>query len=123
MSRPQTRERAGRTARQTRNDFTFGTEPTKSYVPRNWRERLCAPLNFYRKHVPELGATDADGMAKGRCPLCADRSGTLTIRVTHPRGHWHCDASCSEGDMIAFAQRLLGLTFSEAVRELMGART
>lgn len=118
---PLTRKRPAATGRGIhRKDFTFGSKPsTASRLPRDWRERLGAPEAFYREHVPGLGPTDSTGHASGKCPLCADRSGVLTVHAADPRGRWTCDAACGSGDAITFAQRLLALSFAEAVRLLL----
>ena len=113
-------------SRAHRNDFDFGSKPTASSprlpashrLPANWRARLRSGAEFFRAHVPELSATDSTGHATGRCPLCADRSGTFRVQMTNHRGPWSCDA-CGHGDAIAFAMRLLGVAFAEAVRRLI----
>lgn len=117
----QRQERPGRTGRGTRTDFSYDKSST-SRVPSNFREHLCAPQDFYRKHIPGLSLSDSSRIASGTCPLCSDRAGTLRIHVTDPRGHWICSIACGHGDMIAFAQRLLGLDFPNAVRMLMRVR-
>jgi hypothetical protein len=119
MNAPQNRQRADKTSRTNRSSISFGNKPPTSYMPRNWRDRLRLPLDYYRQHVANLSAPDSTGMATGDCPLCADRGGTFVANVGHPRGHWRCDAGCGEGDMIAFAQRMFGLTFQQAVRSLI----
>lgn len=87
-------------------------------LPRNWREMLPVPAEYYSQHVNKLRGNDA--WAQGLCPFHHDRNPSLSINLSS--GGWICFAGCGKGDMINFQQRLTGSNFKEAVFELLEAR-
>lgn len=91
-------------------------EPT---LPKNWREWLPKPSAYYSARVPDLGGTSPTGWAQGTCPFHDDRGASLSVHLDSARGHWRCAASCGGGDLLGFHQRLTGLPFKEAVRDLV----
>jgi hypothetical protein len=124
MNTTQKRQPRGATRGVCRSSLEFGKPSARTpRLPADWRSKLCLPLDYYREHVPGLSEPDEGGMATGQCPLCSDRGGTLTVHVVNPRGTWICSASCGRGDMIEFAQRMFGLTFQQAVRDLIEVQT
>ena len=124
MSVLQKRLRPAGTGRGCRKSISFGKPNASSHrLPAHWRDRLCLPLDFYRQHIPGLREPDEAWMVTGQCPLCADRGGTFKAHVANPRGPWCCSAACGYGDLIGFAQRLMGADFTTAVRALIEART
>jgi len=119
MSSPQTRQRPGRTGRGCRNTFEFG-KPTTVHLPSNWRDRLPDPDLYYRGHVIGLSQLDATGWVHGACPLHDDCNESLSIHVADKRGGWRCTGGCGAGDMVAFHERLREMSFTAAVRDLLG---
>ncbi len=119
MSRPQTRQRPGRTGRGCRNSLEYG-KPTTPRLTQNWRDRLPDPAIYYAAHVAKLSRANATGWAQGTCPLHNDHNASLSVHVTDPRGGWRCFAGCGGGDLVGFHMLLRGLDFTAAVRELIG---
>jgi hypothetical protein len=91
-------------------------------VPDHWRARLPDPATYYAGRVAKLGKPNGEGWAQGRCPLHEDRHESLSVHLAGSRGCWKCFAGCGAGDMVAFHMRLRGLSFVDAVRELVGVR-
>lgn len=89
-------------------------------LPRNWRDRLPDPATYYGARVDKLGKANVEGWAQGRCPFHEDRHESLSVHLTHPAGGWKCFSGCGKGDMVSFHQRLTGLGFADAVRDLVG---
>ena len=89
-------------------------------LPNDWRDRLPDPARYFARHVAGLGKPNADGWAQGRCPLHEDRHDSLSVHVAAGRGGWRCFAGCGTGDLVAFHERLHGLDFAAAVRDLIG---
>ena len=89
-------------------------------LPGRWRQRLPEPDTYYRQAVPSLGRARSDGWAQGLCPFHDDRTPSLSVNLDGRRGGWICFAGCGKGDLVGFHMRLKGLTFREAVRELVG---
>lgn len=97
----------------------YGSKPV-SRIPDNWRDRLPDPATYYGQHVAKLGESKGNGYAVGLCPFHNDHSPSFGVKLTDTRGHWCCYAGCGKGDMVAFHQRLTGLEFRAAVRDLIG---
>lgn len=96
------------------------SDDTAPRLPNNWREQLPSPAHYYGLVVLNLGVPNALGHARGRCPFHSDEANSLTLHVGNSRGTWRCDAGCGGGDLIGFHQRLTGLAFKHAVRDLWG---
>jgi hypothetical protein len=86
----------------------------------------CGPLPVdAARAVPILTLLERYGIAcrrvgrehVGRCPFGNHRRPHLTVNVQ--KGLWHCWPCDLGGDGIAFVQRLKGLEFAGAVRELV----
>ncbi len=90
-------------------------------LPGNWRDRLPDPATYYGHHVEKLTKPNSAGYSQGRCPFHNDHNASLSVHVTS-RGLWKCFASCGGGDMVGFHQRITGLPFADAVRDLIGPR-
>jgi len=90
-------------------------------LPDDWRNRLPDPRSYYRKRVAKLGKAQLSGWAQGQCPFHEDRNASLSVNLSH--GGWMCFAGCDSGDLVSFHMRLAGLSFKEAVRELLGLRS
>lgn len=94
------------------------SNPTRT--PDNWRERLPDPATYYGHHVAQLGAPNGNGYAVGICPFHDDHNPSFGVKLTSGRGYWCCYAGCGNGDVVEFHQRLTGLDFNAAVRDLIG---
>ena len=90
-------------------------------IPSNWRERMPDPATYYAQRVAKLGKPNGNGYAVGLCPFHDDHSPSFGVKLTSSRGHWCCYSGCGKGDMVEFHQRLTGLDFQAAVRDLLGA--
>jgi DNA primase len=88
-----------------------------SHLPYNWRERLPQPFRYYSTHIKKLGPAGGSGIAQGKCPLHADKGTSLSVNLN--TGHWHC-RHCGAGVMTVFHQRLTGMTWTDAVSDLIG---
>lgn len=125
MSAHQTRQRRADTRRcdyAKQNELTrqlYGTR-RRAYLPADWRQRLPEPASYYRQHVQKLTGPNATGWAQGRCPFHDDKNASLSVHVVGERGNWRCFAGCGGGDLVGFHQRLTGLDFRAAVRDLIG---
>ena len=95
----------------------------ESAIPSNWRDRLPDPAIYYAAHVGKLTRANGTGWAQGVCPFHDDHSASLSVHVADPRGGWRCFAGCGGGDLVSFHERLCGLDFKAAVRELVGVRS
>lgn len=89
-------------------------------LPRNWRERLPCPADYYSARVAKLGKANAEGWAQGRCPLHDDRHESLSVSLV--RGGWRCFAGCGKGDLVSFHERLTGKAFKDAMCDLLEVR-
>ncbi len=98
----------------------YGSKPA-SRIPDNWRDRLPDPAIYYAQYVAKLGKANTNGWAQGVCPFHEDHNASLSVHVADARGGWRCFASCGGGDLVSFHQRLTGLDFKAAVRELIGS--
>lgn len=88
-------------------------------LPCDWQDRLPDPGSYYRRHVDELGRASSAGWAQGLCPFHDDHHPSLSVCVTG-RGQWQCHACGTHGDLVAFHERITGLAFVPAVRDLLG---
>ena len=88
-------------------------------LPSNWRERLPDPEAYYRKRIDKLGHRHGNGWTQGRCPFHEDGTASLSVHLDSPRGGFRCFAGCGHGDLLAFHMRLTGLSFADAVRDLV----
>lgn len=98
-------------------------KPRADYLPDNWRSRLPDPVAYYPRHVHKLGKPNATGWGQGKCPFHDDREASLSVHLSGERGGWKCFAGCGHGDLVNFHQRLSGLPFKAAVRDLLGLPT
>jgi len=109
----------GATAWKTLYQHSHSTTRT---LPRDWRERLPAPANYYPAALPDLGKPNATGWAQARCPLHDDKYASLSVNVATERGGFSCFGCGAKGDMLSFHQQRTGLDFRAALRELLGLR-
>lgn len=92
-------------------------------LPGRWRHRLPEPEVYYRQHVTGLGRARDDGWAHGLCPFHDDHTPSLGVNLQGRRGGWICFAGCGKGDLVAFHMSRTGLSFRDAVCDLVeGAR-
>lgn len=114
-------EYAGNADCMARLSQLYGTSKPSAHLPKSWRDRLPDPASYYRQHLECLGQPNADGFAKARCPFHDDHHPSLSVCL-QGRGHWQCYAGdgCGHGDMVAFHMKRTGLTFKQAVRDLIG---
>lgn len=87
-------------------------------LPRNWRERLPLPSDYYVSVLPDLGAPNGSGNATATCPLHSDIRRSLVVNLTGAKGLWRC-ACCGRGDLVAFHMKRANLEFGPAVRDLI----
>jgi len=90
-------------------------------LPGNWRDRLPDPPTYYGHYVEKLTKPNSAGYSQGCCPFHDDHNASLSVHATG-RGLWKCFASCGSGDIVDFHQRITGLPFADAVRDLIGLR-
>lgn len=86
----------------------------------DWRALLPEPEQYYAQCVHRLGHPNVQGWALACCPFHEDNTPSLGVNLCH--GGWRCHAGCGRGDMVTFHQRLVGLSFVDAVRDLIGLR-
>jgi hypothetical protein len=97
-------------------------DPHSDYLPDNWRARTPDPASYYQQHVKRLSAPNASGWAQGRCPFHEDKHASLSVHVANDRGGFKCFTCSAHGDMVTFHERLTGLPFKQAARDLIGLR-
>jgi len=124
MSQPQKRPKPlaggfGGKARQSRFRDSTRSERSSNYLPNNWRDRIPAPAIYYAQHL-KLSPPNALGWAQAPCPFHEDRNASFSVNLTGERGAWRCFASCGGGDMVGFHMRRSGMSFVDAVRDLIG---
>ena len=119
MTRPQTRQRPTAIGRGCRKSLEYGN-PTTPRLPHNWRYRLSDPATYYAAHVDKLGKPTAEGWAECLCPFHADRNASASVNLL--TGGFRCHGCGAHHDLIGFHQRVTGLDFTAAVRELIGVR-
>jgi len=93
-------------------------QPT-GVLPCNWRDRLPDCETYYRRHVDGLSRPNGAGFARGVCPFHNDHSPSLSVSLAG-RGLWKCFACGEHGDLVRFHERITGLSFTAAVRDLLG---
>jgi DNA primase len=84
---------------------------------------LPDPAAYYGQRIEKLSAPNAQGWAQGHCPLHDDGNASLSVNITGECGGWKCFAGCGQGDLLGFHERLTGLPFKQAVRDLLGLPT
>ena len=83
-----------------------------------------AEVEALKARVDLLALFEANGVAvrksglgyKSLCPFHEDK--TASLSVDSKKGLWHCFGCGKSGDSVSFLERLKGLSFSEALREL-----
>lgn len=91
-----------------------------NYLPRDWRNRLPAPEQYYALHVDKLGRPNGTGWAQGLCPSHDDQHPSLSVHMAEG-GAFRCMACGVKGrDVVAFHMQREGLDFKQAVRDLIG---
>lgn len=85
----------------------------------DWRDRLPRPLVYYSGCIIKLGRPNGAGWAQGRCPFHDDGNASLSVHVLKEGGRWRCFAGCGQGDLVSFHQRRTGMSFREALADLM----
>jgi hypothetical protein len=103
-------------------ELLYGRRDSPGRLPANWRDRLPAPDVYYRRHVDGLGTPNAAGWASARCPFHDEANPSFSAQLIDVRGGWRCFANCGAGDLVGFHMRRTGLSFTDAVRELLGWR-
>ncbi|MET3930572.1 hypothetical protein ABIE51_002459 [Lysobacter sp. OAE881] len=94
----------------------------RTSLPRDWRDLLPAPAIYYARHVTKLGRPNAAGWSHGVCPFHDDHDPSLSVNVVACHGGWRCWAQCGSGDLVGFHMKRTGLSFTDAVRDLLGVR-
>jgi hypothetical protein len=93
---------------------------SRASIPHDWRERLPDPAVYYGQRIEKLSAPNAQGWAQGRCPFHEDKHASLSVHIAKDRGGFKCFTCGAHGDMVAFHERLTGLPFKQAARDLIG---
>jgi hypothetical protein len=79
------------------------------------RDRLPEPLDYYTRHLHRLRMRG--DWASARCPFHQDKNPSLSVSLTH--GGYLCHACGARGgDLLDFHQRLRGISFREAAKDL-----
>lgn len=89
-------------------------------MPKNWRDRMPEPREYYARALQKLTKANATGWAQACCPFHEDKNPSLSVNVEGDRGAWRCLAGCGGGDLVGFHMRLHGMEFREAVLDLLG---
>lgn len=97
----------------------YGRKPS-TYIPADWRDRLPDPAQYFAAHVEGIGKPSPDGWAACRCPFHADHNASASANLI--TGGFRCHGCEAKGDLVAFHQRITGLAFKDAVRDLIGSR-
>lgn len=118
---PLARERQSESVRELVEQLSGRKYGCSLQLPTDWRDHLCHPDVYYRKHIEKLSRPNGAGYSQGRCPFHDDHNASLSVRGAG-RGAWKCFASCGGGDLVSFHMRLTGLPFADAVRELVEGR-
>lgn len=87
-------------------------------LPRNWRDRLPLPSEYYASVLPNLDRPDTSGNAAATCPFHIDMRRSLVVNLTGAKGLWRCSC-CGRGDLVAFHMKRANLDFGPAVRDLI----
>ncbi|WP_158986980.1 CHC2 zinc finger domain-containing protein [Lysobacter panacisoli] len=74
---------------------------------------------YFGPRVVDLGKPNNVGWAQGKCPFHEDPAAAFRVNVKSDQPLWHCFGGCGGGTMVDFHRRLYGLTFEEAVAELL----
>lgn len=93
----------------------------RSQLPPGWDYMLPESKSYFGQRVVGLSKPNAAGWAQGECPFHRDLGAAFRVNLKWERPWWHCHGSpsCGSGGMVDFHSRLDGLTFEEAVAELL----
>ena len=91
----------------------------RAQLPSNWHYMLPEPKRYFGRRVVDLGKPNATGWAQGKCPFHDDPAAAFRVNVKWDHSQWHCFGGCGDGTMVDFHGHLYGLTFEEAVAELL----
>lgn len=80
------------------------------------RDLLPDPATYYAARVQKLGRPNGDGWASCRCPFHDD--GNASAAANLKTGGFRCFACGAKGDLLGFHERLTGLAFKDAARDL-----
>lgn len=93
-----------------------------AYIPADFRERVAAlAAAYYPRHVRKLGKPNTDGWAACLCPFHKDQNASASVNLR--TGGFRCHGCGAHGDLISVHQRITGLQFKAAVRDLLGLPT
>lgn len=95
--------------------------PDSTPLPDDWHLRLPDPATYYGQRIERLSKPNRSGWAQARCPFHDDTNASLSVNLTG-RGFFVCFACNVRGDMIDFHQRLTGMPFKGALRDMAGGR-
>lgn len=90
-----------------------------STLPKNWRDRLPAPPSYYQRELPDLRAPNHAGWGVAHCCFHEDKNPSLSVLLVGARGLYRCFSCGAHGDMVTFHMQRHGLSFADAVRDLM----
>ncbi len=80
------------------------------------RNLLPDPAIYYAARVAKLGQPNADGWAACKCPFHEDAHASAAANLS--TGGFRCFACGAKGDLLGIHQRLTGLAFKDAARDL-----
>lgn len=118
--KPITKQAGDRKRRAIAATTQFYASARDASLPKRWRERLPTGAAYFGQHVAQLGEPDAQGWAIGCCPFHDDRERVLRVHIVGERAVWGCPSCNLRGDLVDFHERLRGLSFVPAVRDLLG---
>lgn len=108
-----------KTANKATSSRPSKSTTTRYRVPANWRDRVPEPAAVYRTRLKDLSPPGRDGWGTARCPFHEGVDLTLSVDLAGSRGGWRCSVCSAHGDLVAFVQKLEGLSFPAAVHVLM----
>ncbi len=89
------------------------------YLPPDFRQRVSATAGeYYKCHTRRLGRPNSDGWASCCCMFHKDKIASASANLI--TGGFRCHGCGEHGDLIAIHQRISGLAFKAAVRDLLG---
>lgn len=80
------------------------------------RELLPDPGAYYAARVQKLGRPNGEGWASCKCPFHDDTNASAAANLK--TGGFRCFACGVKGDLLGFHERLTGLAFKDAARDL-----
>lgn len=102
------------------SDISPGLSDFLSPGHADWQDFLPNPHGYYVARVPKFGSAPR-GVAwgVGLCPFHGDGNTHSLLMVNLMHGAWDCSSTCGSGDMVEFHMRMHGMSFDDAVLDLI----